>query len=48
MSIDITNCIFKNKIVLKVRTPLSYTKINLEGVLHHEVGTHIIRTLNHK
>lgn len=39
---------FKNKAVLKVRIPLSYTRINLEGVLNHEVGTHVIRTLNHK
>lgn len=33
---------------MKIRTPLSYTKINLEGVLHHEVSTHILRTLNHR
>ena len=26
---------FKDKILLKVRTPLSYTKINLQGVLNH-------------
>jgi hypothetical protein len=39
---------FKNKAVLKVRTPLSYTNVILEGVLNHEVGTHILRTLNHK
>jgi hypothetical protein len=39
---------FKSKAVLKVRTPLSYTAVNLEGVLNHEVGTHILRTLNHK
>ena len=39
---------FKDKIIMKVRTPLSYTKINLEGVLNHEIGTHVIRSLNHK
>ena len=39
---------YKNKVVLKIRTPLSYTKVNLEGVLNHEIGTHVIRTLNHK
>ena len=39
---------FKNKAVLKIRTPLSYTSVNLEGVLNHEIGTHILRMLNHK
>lgn len=39
---------YKNRVVLKMRTPLTYTPVNLEGVLNHEVGTHILRTLNHK
>lgn len=39
---------FKEKAVLKIRTPLSYNRLNLEGVLNHEVGTHILRRLNHK
>ena len=39
---------YKNKVILKIRTPISYTNINLEGVLNHEIGTHIIRKLNHK
>lgn len=39
---------FKERAVLKLRTPLEYTKISLEGVLNHEVGTHILRRLNHK
>jgi hypothetical protein len=39
---------FKDKAVLKLRTPLEYNRVSLEGVLHHEVGTHILRRLNHK
>lgn len=39
---------FKKKAIIKIRTPLSYTKVNLEGVLHHEISTHILRTLNHR
>jgi hypothetical protein len=39
---------FKDRAVLKLRTPLEYTKVSMEGVLNHEVGTHILRRLNHK
>lgn len=39
---------FKEKAVLKLRTPLEYDVVSLEGVLNHEVGTHILRRLNHK
>lgn len=33
---------------MKIRTPLEYNLINLEGVLNHEIGTHVVRRLNHK
>ena len=39
---------FASKAVLKVRTPLEYNKVSLEGVLNHEIGTHLLRRLNHK
>lgn len=39
---------FKERAVLKLRTPLEYTQVSLEGVLNHEVGTHILRRLNHQ
>ncbi len=39
---------FKNKIVLKLRLPVKHTKTSLEGTLNHEIGTHVVRYLNHK
>ena len=33
---------------MKIRTPLEYNLINLEGVLNHEIGTHVVRRRNHK
>lgn len=32
--------------VLRVRKPMEYRSMNLEGVLHHEVGTHVFRWMN--
>ena len=31
-----------------MRLPLQYNKVSLEGALNHEIGTHVIRRLNHK
>ena len=39
---------FKERVVLKLRVPLEYNKVSLMGALNHEVGTHILRRLNHK
>ena len=36
------------KSALNIKLPIQYREKYLSGTLHHEIGTHLIRTLNNR